>query len=130
MDPLQPVVMRTLADTQERLTYRMQAFVREGIANYDPPDQDLDYPGCLEASAADKDGSDSAQEAPLQGGPSGEGNIKEGRKGLDSAEWYPPLQMVLVYLSRLYHCLEPRIFGGLANEAVLACAGSIAKAGR
>lgn len=118
--------MRTLADTQERLTYRMQAFVREGIANYDPPQQDLNYPKCLEASA----GPDPAQEASLQAGISGEADNENEKKGLDSTEWYPPLQMVLVYLSRLYQCLEPRIFGGLANEAVLACARSIAKAGR
>ncbi|GMH44082.1 hypothetical protein BSKO_12016 [Bryopsis sp. KO-2023] len=126
LEPLRPVVLRTLADSQERLTYRTQAFIRDGIANYEAVEEDLDYPNCLESSGK--------EQPPPAGGQSSkneEEGVSDAIGGIEgSSKWYPPLQMVLVYLSRLYHCLEPRIFGGLAHEAVLACAGSIAKAGR
>ena len=51
MAPLEPMLQRTLADIQERLTFRAQAFVREEIAGFVPKPADLDYPACLERQA-------------------------------------------------------------------------------
>jgi hypothetical protein len=50
--PLEPTLQRLLADIQERLTFRAQAFVREEIAGFQPKPEDLDYPARLEAAAA------------------------------------------------------------------------------
>lgn len=119
--------MRTLADTQERLTYRMQAFVKEGIYNYPPSQEDLDYPNCLQVPEPDPVIDQESNADP-------ENDIAQSENGdkndPSASKWYPPLQMVLVYLSRLYNCLDSKIFGGLAHEAVLACGASIVKAGR
>ncbi|KAI3426341.1 hypothetical protein D9Q98_008714 [Chlorella vulgaris] len=49
--PLEPMLQRTLADIQERLTFRAQAFVREEIAGFVPKAGDLDYPERLQSLA-------------------------------------------------------------------------------
>ena len=36
--------------------------------------------------------------------------------------WYPPVQQTLLCLSKLYRCVEPRVFAGLAQDAVSSCA--------
>ena len=38
------------------------------------------------------------------------------------ATWYPPVQQTLLCLSKLYRCVEPRVFAGLAQDAVSSCA--------
>lgn len=40
--------------------------------------------------------------------------------------WYPPVQQTLLCLGRMYRCVDSRIFGGLAQEAV-ACATAAAQ---
>ncbi|KAK9101646.1 hypothetical protein Scep_025076 [Stephania cephalantha] len=44
--------------------------------------------------------------------------------------WYPPLEKTISCLSKLYRCLEPAVFTGLAQEAVEFCSGSIQKASK
>ncbi|EFJ16218.1 hypothetical protein SELMODRAFT_116626 [Selaginella moellendorffii] len=94
---LRPTIMRILADVQERLTFRVQTYVRNEVANYLPLAEDLDYPAKLM-----KQSESSASE---------EGAISEGMDGL-----YPPLVKTLACLSKLYRCLEPTIFTGLAQR--------------
>jgi hypothetical protein len=36
-------------------------------------------------------------------------------------QWYPPVHGTLLLLSKLYRCVDMRIFAGLAQEAVAAC---------
>ncbi|KAL4857660.1 Conserved oligomeric Golgi complex subunit 3 [Chlorella vulgaris] len=69
--PLEPMLQRTLADIQERLTFRAQAFVREEVAGFVPKAGDLDYPERLQnlapppvpaAQAAPEPGAGFAQE--------------------------------------------------------------------
>jgi hypothetical protein len=36
-------------------------------------------------------------------------------------QWYPPVRGTLLLLSKLYRCVDMRIFAGLAQEAVAAC---------
>jgi hypothetical protein len=36
-------------------------------------------------------------------------------------QWYPPVRGTLLLLSKLYRCVDTRIFAGLAQEAVAAC---------
>ena len=39
--------------------------------------------------------------------------------------WYPPVQQTLLCLSKLYRCVEARVFAGLAQDAVSSCAAAV-----
>ncbi|KAG6390917.1 hypothetical protein SASPL_148662 [Salvia splendens] len=110
---LRPTLERILADVHERLTFRARTHIHDEIANYLPMDEDLDYPSKLEQSAETKsETSSSAQSSDV------------------SRTWYPPLEKTISCLSKLYRCLEPAVFTGLAQEAVEVCASSIQKASK
>lgn len=131
---VRPFIQRTLADVQERLIFRAQAYIRDEVAYYRPTPEDLDFPGKLERAAAEaanvagaevKGGAaegggqgDDAKEATADGGP------------LAQVGWYPPLERTLSCLSKLYHSVNPSIFAGLAQEAVALCTDSCQVAGR
>ncbi|PIA57838.1 hypothetical protein AQUCO_00500034v1 [Aquilegia coerulea] len=107
---IHPTLLRVLADVHERLTFRAQTHIRDEIANYLPFDEDLDYPGKLEQSAETISGTTSNTDV--------------------FKSWYPPLEKTLSCLSKLYRCLEPAVFTGLAQEAVEVCSMSIQKASK
>ncbi|KAL0344983.1 UNVERIFIED_CONTAM: Conserved oligomeric Golgi complex subunit [Sesamum radiatum] len=110
---LRPTLERILADVHERLTFRARTHIRDEIANFLPLDEDLDYPAKLEQSAETKlETSSSAQSPDI------------------SRTWYPPLEKTISCLSKLYRCLEPAVFTGLAQEAVEVCSLSIQKASK
>ncbi|GFP99147.1 conserved oligomeric golgi complex subunit 3, partial [Phtheirospermum japonicum] len=110
---LRPTLERILADVHERLTFRARTHIRDEIANYLPLDEDLDYPAKLEQSAEpNSEASPSAQSPDV------------------SRTWYPPLEKTITCLSKLYRCLEPGVFTGLAQEAVEVCSLSIQKASK
>lgn len=44
--------------------------------------------------------------------------------------WYPGVRRTLAALSRLYRCLEKKVFQGLAQEAISLCVQSVDKAAR
>ena len=44
--------------------------------------------------------------------------------------WYPPVQQTLLCLSKMYRCIDARIFGGLAQEAVSAATATAQAASR
>jgi len=108
---LRSTLQRILADIHERLAFCARTHIREEIANYRPSDDDLDYPKKLErtvetASTPNEDNSD----------------IYE--------TWFRPLEKTVSCLSKLYHCLEPAVFTGLAQEAVEFCSTSIQNASK
>ena len=41
------------------------------------------------------------------------------------ASWYPPVQQMLLCLSKLYRCVETRVFAGLAQDAVSSCTKAV-----
>ncbi|EYU28294.1 hypothetical protein MIMGU_mgv1a001928mg [Erythranthe guttata] len=108
---LRPTFERILADVHERLTFRARTHIRDEIANYIPLDEDLDYPAKLEQLAEIKSETSSSVQSPDV-----------------SKTWYPPLEKTISCLSKLYRCLEPAVFTGLAQEAVEVCSLSIQKA--
>ncbi|OVA05252.1 Conserved oligomeric Golgi complex [Macleaya cordata] len=110
---LRPTLHRILADVHERLTFRARTHIRDEIANYLPFDEDLDYPAKLEQSAETVPVTTSGDENP---------DVFK--------TWYPPLEKTLSCLSKLYRCLEPTVFTGLAQEAVEVCSISIQKASK
>ncbi|XP_038990079.1 conserved oligomeric Golgi complex subunit 3 [Phoenix dactylifera] len=109
---LRPTLQRILADIHERLTFCARTHIREEIANYRPSDVDLDYPAKLERSIETT--SDTTVD--------------------DNSDvfrtWYQPLEKTVSCLSKLYHCLEPAVFTGLAQEAVEFCSISIQNASK
>ncbi|KAH7331555.1 hypothetical protein KP509_20G040200 [Ceratopteris richardii] len=109
---LKPTILRILADVQERLTFRAQTYMRDEIANYLPSNEDLDYPGKLERKASFV-GADMGDEE------------KDAYEIL-----YAPLEKTLSCLSKLYRCLEPEIFTGLAQDSIGVCSLSIQKASK
>ncbi|KAK9948176.1 hypothetical protein M0R45_003763 [Rubus argutus] len=109
---LRPTLERILADVHERLTFRARTHIRDEIANYFPLDEDLDYPAKLEKSATN------------------ELEITAADENLVFKTWYPPLEKTISCLSKLYRCLEPAVFTGLAQEVVEVCSISIQKASK
>ncbi|XP_072997386.1 conserved oligomeric Golgi complex subunit 3 [Typha latifolia] len=109
---LRPTLQRILADVHERLTFCARTHIREEISNYRPSDEDLDYPGKLERLA------ETASTTTVD----------------DNSDifktWYRPLEKTVSCLSKLYHCLEPAVFTGLAQEAVEFCSISIQSASK
>ncbi|XP_020593355.1 conserved oligomeric Golgi complex subunit 3 [Phalaenopsis equestris] len=104
---LRPMLQRILADIHERLTFCARTYIRDKIANYRPSDEDLDYPARMEQHAANTSDNTVDDNSNIIG------------------TWYPPLERTVSCLSKLYHCLEPAIFTGLAQEAVEFCSISI-----
>lgn len=104
---IQSVVLRTLADAQERLTYRAQAFVQDIVARYEPTNDELESLWIL-----------------LQT-PSETIHLEEPTHERET--WYKPLRLVVEALEKLYEALELKIFGGIAHDAILACSLSITK---
>ncbi|ESQ27844.1 hypothetical protein EUTSA_v10018146mg [Eutrema salsugineum] len=111
---LRPTLQRILADVNERLTFRSRTYIRDEIANYIPSDEDLDYPAKLEGSP----------------NTTSETNLGDDENADVFKTWYPPLEKTLSCLSKLYRCLEPAVFTGLAQEAVEVCSLSIQKASK
>uniref|UniRef100_A0A2P2K571 Conserved oligomeric Golgi complex subunit 3 n=1 Tax=Rhizophora mucronata TaxID=61149 RepID=A0A2P2K571_RHIMU len=109
---LRPTLERILADVHERLTFRARTHIRDEIANFFPSDEDLDYPAKLERYAETKS----------------EPTVDENMTAFKT--WYPPLEKTISCLSKLYRCLEPAVFTGLAQEAVEFCSVSIQKASK
>eukprot|EP00249_Psilotum_nudum_P016375 c25792_g1_i1 orf=138-2456(+) len=108
---LKPTIFRILADVQERLTFLAQTYMRNEIASYLPSSEDLDYPTKVD-HAVWKSGI-------------------EGEEGRDTfATWFPPLEKTLSCLSKLYRCLEPAIFTGLAQDSIGMCSMSIQRASK
>lgn len=126
-EALIPSLQRALADLQERLIYRAQAFIKDNVTGFQPRPDDLAYPAKLEAAAA----------AVAGGAEIAEGDAPEGEEAEAKAataaltdQWYPPVRGTLLLLSKLYRCVDMRIFAGLAQEAVAACTVSVQAAGR
>ncbi|XP_010461756.1 PREDICTED: conserved oligomeric Golgi complex subunit 3-like [Camelina sativa] len=112
---LRPTLQRILADVNERLTFRARTYIRDEIANYIPSDEDLDYPAKLEGSSLNT---------------TSETDLGDDENADVFKTWYPPLEKTLSCLSKLYRCLEPAVFTGLAQEAVEVCSLSIQKASK
>jgi hypothetical protein len=130
---LDPVLRRALGDVQERLAYRAAAYVREGVAGFVPGAADLDYPAKLQRSAAAAAGGGEIEAAPeVEGGGAEEAEAaaEAAAARARAAGWYPPVARALLLLSKLYRAVPPKIFNGLAHEAVAAATASVGDAQR
>lgn len=56
---------------------------------------------------------------------------QEGGRGPDPyAQWYAPVRTTLLLMSKLYRCVDGKIFAGLAQEAIAACTASVQSASK
>jgi len=138
---LRGVLQRTIADVQHRLTFRAQAFIKE-VSGFQPKPDDLDYPQKLLAASTTGDGEIQADSDPADSrgalspetaanGQASASGVTEKESGLESYKvWYPTVRETLSCLGKLYRCVEPRVFAGLAQDAVTACTASVQLASR
>ncbi|DBB10820.1 hypothetical protein WJX82_004700 [Trebouxia sp. C0006] len=133
--PLRPVLHRTLADVQERLTFRAQTFIKDEVTNFQARGADLDYPGKLQQRQDQLP----TEHTPLthQNGDAPSASVPQ--QNTDSqmesdleayTVWYPPLRSSLLCLSKLYGSVDSKIFNGLAQDAVHAATASVQAASR
>jgi hypothetical protein len=45
-------------------------------------------------------------------------------------QWYAPVRSTLLLLSKLYRCVDTKIFAGLAQDAIAACSASVQSAAK
>ncbi|WIA18992.1 hypothetical protein OEZ85_003659 [Tetradesmus obliquus] len=126
-EALVPTLSRALADLQERLIYRAQAFIKDEVESYVPAGDDLAYPAKLEAAAAKASAAAAAGEITEDAGEDADGAQAAAAA---AGQWYPPVRSTLLLLSKLYRCIDTKIFAGLAQEAVAACTACVQAAGR
>ncbi|XP_038208025.1 conserved oligomeric Golgi complex subunit 3 [Zerene cesonia] len=139
------VARALLQDTQERLVFRAHVHLRADVLHYRAAPGDLAYPDKLEMM---QQIALSLQEQSLKRSDSRNSmisdisttsqevaniNVEAQRRPQASPAdlhgmWYPGVRRTLAALSRLYRCLEKRVFQGLAQEAISLCVQSVANA--
>ncbi|GBP13312.1 Conserved oligomeric Golgi complex subunit 3 [Eumeta japonica] len=136
-----------LQDVQERLVFRAHVHLRADVLLYRPAPGDLAYPDKLEMM---EQIALSIQEQSLKRSDSRNSMVSEisttsqevasiisegaRRPQASPADlhgmWYPAVRRTLAALSRLYRCLERRVFQGLAQEAISLCVQSVETAAK
>ncbi|CAF0746344.1 unnamed protein product [Brachionus calyciflorus] len=117
------ICSQMLEDVQERFVYRTHIYIREEILNYNCSSGDISYPEKLEImqQIAEKIKSQSSDS---------ESSLSSDRLSAQDQHgmWYPTLRRTLICLSKLYRCLDKKIFEGLAQETLTICIQSLVKA--
>jgi conserved oligomeric Golgi complex subunit 3 len=119
------VCTQLLEDIQERLVYRTHIYIHDEILGYKPSPGDLAYPEKLEImqQISEKIKAESNND---------NSNKVENQSFASPADihgmWYPTLKRTLICLSKLYRCLDKKIFEGLAQETLGMCIQSLTRA--
>ncbi len=143
LSAFESVCSQMLEDVQERFVYRTHIYIREEILGYKPSPGDLSYPEKLEIMekiaeklkqqqqlnyTSDSDSSlNSSTTAPATTTVSNDLTNRlspQDQHGM----WYPTLRRTLICLSKLYRCLDKKIFEGLAQETLTLCVQSLGQA--
>ncbi|CAH2050018.1 unnamed protein product, partial [Iphiclides podalirius] len=126
-----------LQDAQERLVFRAHVHLRHDVLLYRPAPGDLAYPDKLEMmeQIALSIREQSLKRSDSRSSPASEGGGEAQRRPQPSPAdlhgmWYPGVRRTLAALSRLYRCLERRVFQGLAQEAISLCVRSVDSAAK
>ncbi|XP_063617041.1 conserved oligomeric Golgi complex subunit 3 [Cydia splendana] len=132
-----------LQDAQERLVFRAHVHLRADVLLYRPAPPDLQYPGKLlmmeqialsiqqEQSLKRSDSRNSmVSDISATSQEVANINVEAQRRPVASPAdlhgmWYPGVRRTLAALSRLYRCLEKKVFQGLAQEAISLCVQSL-----
>jgi len=110
---LERLVARLLADTRERLTYRVQTFVRDEIVGYNHRH------AIAGSNEPEKDAPQESPQLPLASPGDRPG------EGWCASQWYPTMRSALECLAKVYTCLPRAVFDGLAQEVLSECTTSL-----
>ncbi|KAJ8735330.1 hypothetical protein PYW07_006950 [Mythimna separata] len=136
-----------LQDAQERLVFRAHVHLRADVLLYRPAQGDLAYPQKLlmmeqiamsiqEQSLKRSDSRNSmVSDISATSQEVANINVEAQRRPQGSPAdlhgmWYPGVRRTLAALSRLYRCLEKKVFQGLAQEAISLCVQSVDSAAK
>lgn len=147
--PIESIVLRLLQDTQERITFRVQTFVRDSIRLFKPTDMDLDYPR-KQPPSGPPPGAPVPPHTPVAAAPMSndaadgmDGGADGGAPTVAAATtpapqarapvaperlWYVTVSRALSCLAQLYRCVPRPVFEGLAQEILSECAESVTRA--
>ena len=112
---------------------RLQAFLRDEVANFQPTAADLDFPACLQAARASAAVPSAADASPAAAGMPATPSHDSGPSAPPEdahATWYPPLRQTLVCLARLYRSVELPAFCAIGQDALRMCTTAIEQAAR
>ncbi|XP_075992923.1 conserved oligomeric Golgi complex subunit 3 [Anticarsia gemmatalis] len=133
-----------LQDAQERLVFRAHVHLRADVLLYRPAHGDLAYPDkllmmeqiAMEQSLKRSDSRNSmVSDISATSQEVANINVEAQRRPQASPAdlhgmWYPGVRRTLAALSRLYRCLEKKVFQGLAQEAISLCVQSVDNASK
>lgn len=150
---IESVVHRILEDTQQRLVFRGQAYIREEIEGFAPRDEELailargrglPQPTAIQTSysvapvlatpatdssaifeAVTSDVEREVEMAALEEDEQEPSASAIGKLVFGGGEWYPTLYRTLYILGKLYRCVPNAVFEDLAQEAVECCRRSL-----
>nr|KAJ3422367.1 Golgi transport complex subunit 3 [Polyrhizophydium stewartii] len=152
--PVKFIVQKILEDSQQRLAFRAEAFVRQELQNFRPREEEL-LPAAinfsvgvapvlsdsLESVSGPHKGGDSVVPSPLtttlsanleaaldENASELQGAFVIGKLAYGGGEWYPTLQRALYVLGRLYGSVPEPVFEDLAQEVVDSCRQSLVAA--
>ncbi|XP_052748797.1 conserved oligomeric Golgi complex subunit 3 [Galleria mellonella] len=131
-----------LQDAQERLVFRAHVHLRADVLHYRAAPGDLAYPDKLEMmeqialsiqeQSLKRSDSRNSMVSDISATSQEVANINVDAQRRPQASpadlhgmWYPAVRRTLAALSRLYRCLEKKVFQGLAQEAISLCVQSI-----
>mmetsp|Transcript_40675 Transcript_40675/g.66006 ORF Transcript_40675/g.66006 Transcript_40675/m.66006 type:complete len:805 (+) Transcript_40675:61-2475(+) len=151
----QPILARLLQDSQERVIYRVQTYIRDEIRSFVPTPADLNYPEKLQELVAQRNRGGGLDEAGAGTGtgsvsqqslssPKTEAGLPPGQEPANVAgrsavlpnirtlyaSWYPTLERTLMTLSKLYRSLDIAVFEGIAHEMVSVCTATFLSAAK
>ncbi len=126
LSAFEAICSQLLEDVQMRSVYRTHIYIKDEILNYSPAGGDLSYPGKLIImkqiqDSLKNDSEDAENKLSFDSKPAVSPADAHGM-------WFPTLKRTLICLSKLYRCLEKRIFEGLAQETLSMCVQSLVKA--
>lgn len=119
------VFSQLLEDVQMRFVYRTHIYIKDEILNYNPSGGDLSYP---EKLIIMQQIADSLKKSSDEGDKSSLNSSQDMSPADQHGMWFPTLKRTLICLSKLYRCLEKKIFEGLAQETLIMCVESLSKA--
>ncbi|CAG8451846.1 10392_t:CDS:10 [Dentiscutata heterogama] len=140
------LIRNVLQDAQQRLVFRVQTYIRSEIQNFIPKPSDVDYPTKLKELNATPSSNGIPEPTEIQRPSSSpailavqqdNGDIESmitvssasSMNAIDAGEfyrgWFPTLQRTLWVLSKLYRCVNPKIFDDIAQDVVDLCLHSL-----
>ncbi|CAJ0912409.1 687_t:CDS:10 [Entrophospora sp. SA101] len=125
------LIRNVLQDAQQRLVFRAQTYIRTVTAEEYPKEllqRSLSAPPMLEKNDDDKSITNVSINSTTTNNTNTEFSINPADTGGIYHGWFPTLQRTLYVLSKLYQCVNTKIFDDIAQDVVLLCLKSLLSA--